>query len=484
MDLHAGSLLGLSAGYFYPSHLVALRWGLLGVSWAWAALSLRGQTRHSLLGGLAFGAAAVGFWVLALGRPYGLLIDVETTQRAADAAVVSATGDARLGFIAGRGPASGLQVGLAALGLEPPLLLLLPSLLPLVAFIAVALLVATLVPSRERALLAASLWLVFPSTESDLLRGDGFLGAPWRRPDQLFSVAPVVAALLLLSRARRRASWALAAGLSLATAWAAVVARPATPDRGPVGALLALTLDQGPFLLLGAWGLFRGVDAATRLLLAVGSLIVVGSQLPAAHLDPWCGQTLFRLGLLLASCGPIEELELRVGAVAQMFQPLSRFGAARLGRALLLALAVPTSALAWWNPIQLDGRVAERSVEPLSGVMLEAMDWIGRETNPRAVFVASPEYAPAVAAVAGRRVLRAPTLAQPPDDIRRRAQKAAVEGRRDPALDRFGVAYILVGPGDAERWDLTEAGEAERRGLRPVFRGVGGYFLVYALAGS
>ena len=167
----------------------------------------------------------------------------------------------------------------------------------------------------------------------------------------------------------------------------------------------------------------------------------------------------------------------------QALAPCARFGARPLGRALLLAVAVPTSALAWWDPIQLDGRVAERSVEPLSGAMLEAMDWIRRHTEPRTVFVASPEYAPAVAALAGRRVLRAPTLAQPPDTVRRRAQKAAVEGRSDPALRRFGVAYVLVGPGDAEKWGLEEPEQPERRGLRELFRGEGGHFVVYAVGG-
>ncbi len=481
MDLHPGSLLGLPPGLPHPSHVAALRWGLLGLAWVWAAIALRGRSHGSLLPGLAFGAVAVGFWALALGRPYGLLVDAASTRRAADAAVIAATGDERLGFVVGSPPAPGLQARLATLGLAPPLLLLLPSFLPLLAHLSVALLVALLLPTRERAPLGAALWLAFPSCELELIRGDGFLGVPWRRPEGLATLVPVVAVLFLLGRARRFAWPALGAGIALATAWAALVPRAVEPGRLPIGGFLTLTLDQGPFLLLGAWGVSRGVDATTRFLLVVGALLVAVAQAAPFFLDAWCGQVLYRLGILLASCGPIEELERRVGAFVRSFLPLARLSAAAVGRALLLAVAVPASALAWWSPIQLDGRVGERSVEPLSRQLLEAMDWIRHQTDARAVFVASPEYAPAVAAVAGRRVLRAPTLAQPPDSVRRQAQKAAVEGLPDPTLARFGVGYVLVGPGETEELGLNET-EAEGRGLREVFRGEDGGFIVYALA--
>ena len=461
--------------------MAALRWGLLGLAWVWAAIALRKRSNVWLLPGLTFGAVAIGFWVLALGRPYGLLVDAASTSRAADAAVIAATGDERLGFVVGSPPAPGLQARLATLGLAPPLLLLLPSILPLLAHLSVALVVAFMLPARDRAPLAATLWLAFPSSELELIRGDGFLGVPWRRSECLATVVPVVAALLLLGRARRVAWPVLGAGIALATAWAALVPRTIVSGRVPLGGLLTLTMDQGPFLLLGAWGVSRGVDGATRLLLVPGALLVAGAQAAPLLLEPWCGQVLYRLGMLLASCGPIEELERRVGAFARSLPPLAGFPAANIGRGLLLATAVPASAVAWWSPIQLDGRVGERSVEPLPVQLVEAMDWIRRRTDAHAVFVASPQYAPAVAAVAGRRVLRAPTLAQPPDPLRRRAQRAALEGRPDPALDEFGVAYVLVGPGDAEELGLSET-DAKQRGLREVFRGGSGTFIIYALA--
>ncbi len=39
-----------------------------------------------------------------------------------------------------------------------------------------------------------------------------------------------------------------------------------------------------------------------------------------------------------------------------------------------------------------------------------------------------------------------------------------------------------MGPGDAARWGLAGDDELERRGLRRLFRGDGGHFVLYALA--
>jgi hypothetical protein len=482
MELHPGSLLGLPAGRLDPVDAVALRWGLLALSVLWAAVSLRARPRAAFLCGLAFGTAAVGFWVLALGRPYGLLVDPIVTRAAADAAVVAATGDAGRGAIAESSPGTGLQVRLAGWGPDPVALLLLPTLLPLLAFVGVALAIALLAPG-PRALLGASLWLAFPAGALEGVWGDGFLSAPWRRSEAQLGVAAIVAALLLLSRVRRGAALARALAILLALAWAAVLPDPGSGSRGALGAMLALTLDQGVFFLLGLAGLIRGAGAAAWSLLVAGSVLAAAALLPGSGLDPWCGQTLYRVGLLLAACGPIEAVERRIGGELQGLTAFARFGAAQRGRALLLALAVPSSTLAWWDPIELDGRVARRSLEPLPPALLEATGWVRRHTDPGEVFVASPEHAPAVAALAGRQVLRAPTLGRPPDDLRRRVQRAALEGRPDPDLERLRVAYVFVGPDDPASWGLASPDELERRGLRALFRGRDGRFAVHRVAG-
>jgi hypothetical protein len=67
------------------------------------------------------------------------------------------------------------------------------------------------------------------------------------------------------------------------------------------------------------------------------------------------------------------------------------------------------------------------------------------------VVLASPAYAPAVAAVSGRRVLRAPTLMTPSDDDRRRRLERAVLTGEAPSpalLARYGLRYVLAAPGD------------------------------------
>ena len=69
------------------------------------------------------------------------------------------------------------------------------------------------------------------------------------------------------------------------------------------------------------------------------------------------------------------------------------------------------------------------------------MRWIGENTPRDAAIVADEDYAPAVAILAGRRLLRAPSLVAPPDDERRlRLQRALFEGHPPPALlQRYGA---------------------------------------------
>ena len=94
---------------------------------------------------------------------------------------------------------------------------------------------------------------------------------------------------------------------------------------------------------------------------------------------------------------------------------------------------------------------------PLSGETVEVMSWIDRETPKDAVVLASPDYAPTVAVMAGRRVLRAPSLSQPVDEWRRlRAESAVLEGR-DPRkyVARYGVTFVLVAPNEFGEYGLT-----------------------------
>ncbi len=127
--------------------------------------------------------------------------------------------------------------------------------------------------------------------------------------------------------------------------------------------------------------------------------------------------------------------------------------------------------------------VAQASLEPIPEAVVEAATWIRRETVAGAVFVAGPEYAPAVAALGARRVLRAPTLVEPGDDKRRRRAERLLLEERDlgELAGRYGLTHVLVAPGDfAEegiRWPSDLDG---RRRFRLRYSGAGA-FRVYEI---
>jgi hypothetical protein len=64
--------------------------------------------------------------------------------------------------------------------------------------------------------------------------------------------------------------------------------------------------------------------------------------------------------------------------------------------------------------------------------------------------MASPDYAPSVAVLAGRRLLRAPSLREARDENARvRAEGALLSGRPLPPGARdHGVRFVFVAPGD------------------------------------
>ena len=85
MILRAGELLGVPQGVPDPAlHAGLLRYFLLALALLWVLAAGRSRPGLSLLAGVTFVLAAEGFWVLALGRPYGLFLDAALTRRAAD----------------------------------------------------------------------------------------------------------------------------------------------------------------------------------------------------------------------------------------------------------------------------------------------------------------------------------------------------------------------------------------------------------------
>jgi hypothetical protein len=488
LTLSAGELLGLPAGWPDPvHHTAALRYLLAGLALLWCVFIWRGRHVAMVLGGVPLFAVAVGFWVAALGRPYGLFVDAQATRLAAEAGIAAAS-DAPSGFLADASDERRSWLWLT--GTVPRLALLLPTLLPLLIVPGVALAVLLLWSQRERAALAASLWLAFSTGDLDAVGDVGFLTGLWSRPEGALAFA--VAALIVLALGRlplrpRFATVAMALGLVLL--W---LASPSLRGERAGGALpglevpLLLTFAQGLWMFLAWVGLWRRPDPTAVALVLCGAILVVVAGVRG--FDPWGSHGLYRLGLLLAATAPLQHLARKLGALAiERWPGLARpvdgtSGAERLGLAVLLAVTLPGSFLVWWDPARLD-TVARDSMEPISPVLRETMRWIRDETPADAVFLASAEYAPALPALSGRRVLRAPSLASASDDdLRVRLERQVLAGRDPGALAaRFGLSHVFVTPGDFRDRGIRAPEElGERAALRLLHVNAEGY-RVYAL---
>ena len=445
MILRPGAVLGLPEGV--PDavfHVVALRYVLVSLAFVWAAAALKGRGLLVLLAGLAFATTAVGFWVLALGRPYGLFVDGPITRAAAEASVVAASGSRAETFLAGEAAPATATVVLAGIGVPASLLILAPTFLPLVFLAMVAVFIHAACPDRAQAPLAASLWLAFSTGDLETLRGMGIVPGLWSHPwPALAAMALLLLAFLRVSAVARLVV-VFGGGLLLLRAPLVPVA---APPLGVAQSCLLLTLDQGPWLALAAWGLWRGSWAASRVLIAAGAGLVLAGG--TGLVDPWGGHVLYRVGLLLAACGPVELLARRAGEALLAARPaLSRHGDARgLGLAAMVVAFVPGSFLAWWNPVRLDP-VAEASVYPHSSRIAAVADWVRRGTPRGAAFLAPPEYGPDIAVLAGRRVLRAPALGEAADEVRRQRVERLVLAGRGPEgpLRYYNLRYVFLAP--------------------------------------
>lgn len=456
--LRPGAFLGLPEGVpDVTYHLGLFRYLVLALVLLWAALAGGSRTIASFLAGILFAAFGLGFWVLALGRPYGLFVEAGATRRAAAVSVASVGGDGS--FLAGE-PGGGLWTGLAGLGVPPALLVLLPTVLPLFVLPALALLVRALWAPRDQAALAAFLWLAFSTGDLETLRGVGFIPGLWSHPEASLLLTVVVAVVLALGRTlkARPRIWPVLSLACLAALAPVPAASPGIPET-----LLLLTLDQGAWLPLGVWGLLRSQDPSSRALSAGGGLAVLAGLF---GFDVWGAHALYRMGLILASSGPVGALAASLAEALSRRQILGRWGTRPgIATGLMILATVPGSFLAWWHPNRQD-LVAEASLEPLSSSLLQAMAWVKSATAPDAVFLASPEYAPTIAVLTGRRVLRAPTLATAPDDERRlRAERLVLSGLEGPALfERYGLTHVFIAPGDFRSYGIRAPEDLEGRG--------------------
>jgi hypothetical protein len=466
--LRAGELLGLPPGVPDADlHAGLLRYLLLALALLWALVAGRARPALAVLVGIVFVLVAEGFWVLTLGRPYGLFLDPVLTRRAADMSVAAAGAPPGSFLVDVPAPADGWVV--AAPWLRPrSWLLLTPTLLPLVVLPLLGALVYRLWPRRDEAPAAAALCLLFSTGNLDAARGFGLVPGLWSHPGSSLLFLLIVAAVLVLGRWPREVT-ATALGVAAAAAWLFV--------KGPfegIGfgdAALLLTMDQVPWCLLAAWAWPRGGTPAARALIVGGAALVLLSAFPLG-VDAWGSHALYRCGLLLGSAGPVTALAARAGEALRRRRELAAFAPAALGHAVLVLAAAPVCFLTWWTPIRIDPLMNE-SREPPADRLRQAMAWVRGETPAPAVFMASPDYAPYVAVLGGRRVLRASTLAVADDDVRReRVEDKVLRGRDSGRLGgRYGLTHVFIAPGDFLEYGVRSPEELETRGrFRLLYR--------------
>jgi hypothetical protein len=454
--IRPGSWLGLPAGVPDPLYDLGYWRDLLTLVAAAAAwLHGRDRGRSGFAAAVVFGVFAIGFWVLALGRPYGVLVDPALTRWAADVSVLAEAGGAD-GFLAGEPGLGAPWTTLAALGTPRALLLLSGTLTPLLLVPALALGAAGLA-SPARAWIAATLFMAAGPGSLDALRGLGLVDGAWRRPLASAFLLAAVGLVLLASRLLpARAALGLAVvAVVVAGALGADGARLGLPDSVPL-----LTLDQWPWALAALLGA-RHVGPGAAGLLAGGGLAVLASPLLGG--GAWIGHGAYRLGLLVAAAEGLGVLAEGLAAAAGRGVP--RVATAPRVLAVLAFAALAGGFLVWRDPFRMDP-VARASAEPFAPALEDAMAWVRANTAPQGTFVASAEFAPAVAILGGRRVLRSPGLAVAPDDERRlRAERAILAGRDVPDLvRRYGLGYVLAAPGDFARHGIQDPIELEGRG--------------------
>lgn len=431
---------------------------LLAVIAGW--LEMRGRRRAALTSALAAVALATGFWSLALRRPYGVLVDPETTIRAADTMVTARSGGTDR-FLAGE-PGEPSAWRALARQFPPDLVLSVPSLLPPVILLVSALAVALLWPPPPAGL-AAILWGAAATGALDSLRRMGLLDLVWQRPGR--AIAWTAGAVLVLALARWSRRWPRGAVVAMAIVMASACLSGAVLRPGLGDAVMLLTFDQHVWLVGGAFGLGLFRDRAAATLVGAGGALVLVSALTGA-VDGWTAAAFYRLGLILASSQALEDLARRLTEAGDI-PGLGRLAATpeRAVTAAAVTIALAGGYVAWWSPPHTDP-VAKESLAPIPQPLLEAMDWITRNTDPRSSFIANADYAPALAVMAGRRVLRAPGLLTASDDERRRRlEEAVLTGRsRDIRRQRYDLRYVFLGLGQFLEYGLDLPEQLESRG--------------------
>ena len=472
MTPRPGDLLALPVLGDDPSDAIALRYAMLLIAVACAALALRGRRVLLVVAAAVFMEAALLFWTAGLGRPYGIFVDPAITRAASEVAAARLPGED--GPLSGEPRARPLAARLASLGVPADAVIASPTILPLLVVPAIAFAVLLLWPRHESAE-AATLWLAFSTAEATAIHGGGFLPGVWSHPLGLATLLVVVVVVL----ASARLPWPrLRVALAAAGVLALVLVRPSSDVPPFADRLLALTVDQLPWLLLGGYGLASGAaPGAWALACGGGALYLAGAA------EPWTTHAACRLGLILAATAPLLKLAHRAAVALVPGSVQARLGGppGRVGFAALLLFTMPGSFTARWNPFALDA-VAAESRPPLSTNVRPALAWVRANVPEHATCLASPDYAALVAIDGQRRVLRAPGLWEPADDQRRRrVERTLLAGREPDLLRRYQVGCVFFAASDvgwlgADSLDALDGVEGLQRGYADA------YVRVYAVS--
>ena len=441
-----GELFGLAGPIEPTSSSGALRYALIGLLGLTAAGLCTGRAKLGLGAAIALFGFTTVWWGLALGRPYGVLVDVSPTLRAAEVTIAGELG-ARSGIVVLEPGLGGWGAWLSSQGAPPEWILAAPLLLPVVLIPAIAIGVHLFWRRPERTL-ASILWLLCGSGWLDAARGLALLTNLWAAPASGIAVA--AAALWLLATTRQRGGpwrWAMSAvpalSLLLATGGSA---RSITILELP----WVIFFDQGIWVPLAIVGFSARRDRSASWCASVGLVGLVATA-AGAPVDAVAAHGLYRLGLIMHGAVALQSLARRIGGAAIRAARLEWMALQprRAGEAAIVFCLTAEALLIWWNPIRTD-LIAERSQARLSRNLEPVVQWIRTRTPTDAVILASPDYAPVVAVRAARRVLRAPSLLRTDDDARRvRAERLILRGRDLPDwAERYSVTHVIAAPGD------------------------------------
>lgn len=235
--------------------------------------------------------------------------------------------------------------------------------------------------------------------------------------------------------------------------------------------VLEATLATGALFWLGLWGAgvaYRRGDRLGRLwtaqLMGAFGVWVAYLGLGAMHLARERDEIFYWLRFLVAASAGIGAWDL-AGRLTPLLTP--RLAAPAVKAAAVALVALPFSLPYWWNPARMDPNFAG-SLTPVRETLRTAMEFLRRETEPRAVVAGDLDLTRWAAALGARRSLLAGGMNVSRDwNERWRVMDTLVKGEDGAAVRAaaapYGVQYLVVDPVLLARYAPVNLADLERR---------------------